>query len=272
MPAPITAPTPSAVNWNGPSVLFRLCSPASLASSSNKLIGFFANKGLPMQLLLCEIDLPATVSSQIGLAHCSSAPGCPYNKFFMRCRAFFCLAATTASKQAVPTIQSQDSTRLSLFCKTTKQSKSPTQPRGTRAAQLDSRTPCRDAPRQAASLAGQKRSRSSARKTSAQQTRRSPADCCKDSRRSPLRQRPRGASASKSAPRSRHTGRPTRFPVRPCYSVFRSRERKAGLWPLHKPHVTRLELDRCCIQTWTQRLRPPSSTRQQVQKWHSEQP
>src|SRR6266403_4995562 len=186
-------------------------------------------------------------------------------------RRFFCFAATTASKQAVPTVQSQDSTLLSLFCKTTKQSKSPTQPRCTRAAQLDNRTPCRGAPHQAASLARQRHWRSSERKTSAQQTRRSPVDCCKDCRRSPLRQRPRGASASKSAPRSRHTGRPTQFPVRPCCSVFRSRERKAGLWPSHKPHVNQLELGRCCIQTWTQRLRPPSSARQQVQKWHLEQ-
>src|SRR5260370_12691151 len=52
MPAPMTAPTPSAVNWTGPSVRFRLCSPASFASASNMLIGFLANKGLPMQLLL----------------------------------------------------------------------------------------------------------------------------------------------------------------------------------------------------------------------------
>ncbi len=49
------APTPNAVNWNGPSVRFRLCPPASCDSASNMLIGFLANKGLPMQLLLWKI-------------------------------------------------------------------------------------------------------------------------------------------------------------------------------------------------------------------------
>src|SRR6266446_6890477 len=57
MPAPMMAPTPSAVSWKGPSVRFRLCPPTSLASSSNMLIGFLANKGLPMQLLLLG-DVP----------------------------------------------------------------------------------------------------------------------------------------------------------------------------------------------------------------------
>src|SRR5439155_19540482 len=52
MPAPMIAPTPSAVSWNGPSVRFRLCPPSSCASASSMLIGFLANKGLPMQLLL----------------------------------------------------------------------------------------------------------------------------------------------------------------------------------------------------------------------------
>src|ERR1700730_10931804 len=59
MPAPMMAPTPSAVSWKGPSVRFRLCPPSSLASSSNMLIGFLANKGLPMQLLLLG-DIPAS--------------------------------------------------------------------------------------------------------------------------------------------------------------------------------------------------------------------
>src|SRR5260370_14959795 len=52
MPAPMIAPTPSAVSWKGPSVRFRLCALSSWASESSMLIGFRANKGLPMQLLL----------------------------------------------------------------------------------------------------------------------------------------------------------------------------------------------------------------------------
>src|ERR1700730_11597469 len=55
MPAPMMAPTPSAVSWNGPSVRLRLWPPASCASARSMLIGFLANKGLPMQLLLWGI-------------------------------------------------------------------------------------------------------------------------------------------------------------------------------------------------------------------------
>src|SRR3977135_1539223 len=76
MPAPMTAPTPSAVNWTGPSVRFRLCSPSSFASSSNMLIGFLANKGLPMQLLLLG-DVPASGNAyQFGCKHCRGAACC----------------------------------------------------------------------------------------------------------------------------------------------------------------------------------------------------
>src|SRR5262245_14116345 len=38
------APTPKAVSWNGPSVLFRLCSPVSFASLSSSSNGLVANK------------------------------------------------------------------------------------------------------------------------------------------------------------------------------------------------------------------------------------
>src|SRR5712664_2364153 len=83
MPAPMMAPTPSAVSWKGPSVRFRLCPPSSLASSSNMLIGFLANKGLPMQLLLLG-DVPCfRVWLPIWLyKHCRGAACCaPTRKF-----------------------------------------------------------------------------------------------------------------------------------------------------------------------------------------------
>src|SRR5437879_11514726 len=64
MPAPMIAPTPSAVSWKGPSVRFRLCPPSSCASASSMLIGFLANKGLPMQLLLWgTAPLPADATN-----------------------------------------------------------------------------------------------------------------------------------------------------------------------------------------------------------------
>src|SRR5258708_7558072 len=83
MPAPMIAPTPSAVSWKGPSVRFRLCPPSSCASASNMLIGFLANKGLPMQLLLLG-DLPGfpafPVYVQFGLKLCRGAESCAPKK------------------------------------------------------------------------------------------------------------------------------------------------------------------------------------------------
>src|SRR6266436_8059701 len=84
MPAPIIAPTPSAVSWKGPSVRFRLCPPSSCASASNMLIGFLANKGLPMQLLLWGFPrLPSFHGYfQFGSKHCRGAACCtPTTKF-----------------------------------------------------------------------------------------------------------------------------------------------------------------------------------------------
>src|SRR5450432_1068104 len=64
------APTPSAVSWNGPSVRFRLCAPASFDSSSNMLIGFRANKGLPMHLLLGRLSPLSQANMDRELSHC----------------------------------------------------------------------------------------------------------------------------------------------------------------------------------------------------------
>src|SRR5229473_420831 len=72
MPAPMMAPTPSAVSCTAPKVRLRLCSPASFDSVSSMLIGFFANNGLPMQLLLgsySENAAPET-TTQFGPRHC----------------------------------------------------------------------------------------------------------------------------------------------------------------------------------------------------------
>src|SRR5580698_6768417 len=44
IPAPMTAPTPRAVNWKTPSVRFRLCEPVSWASSKRSFSGFRASK------------------------------------------------------------------------------------------------------------------------------------------------------------------------------------------------------------------------------------
>src|ERR1700704_4544616 len=90
MPAPMTAPTPSAVNWTGPSVRFRLCPPSSCASASNMLIGFLANKGWPMQLLLLG-GSPRLLSLleyvQFGLKHCRGAACCAPTRKFNYCGA-----------------------------------------------------------------------------------------------------------------------------------------------------------------------------------------
>src|ERR1700722_11223746 len=52
MPAPITAPTPSAVSDTGPNVRFSVCSPVALASLSSQSIGFLLNSALPIRKLL----------------------------------------------------------------------------------------------------------------------------------------------------------------------------------------------------------------------------
>src|SRR5438128_8085002 len=44
IPAPITAPTPSAVSWKAPKVRFRLCSPDSLASANSDVSVLVANR------------------------------------------------------------------------------------------------------------------------------------------------------------------------------------------------------------------------------------
>src|SRR5271156_162353 len=55
MPAPITAPTPSAGNETGPSVRFSVCSPVALASLSSQSIGFFLNSALLMRYVLRRV-------------------------------------------------------------------------------------------------------------------------------------------------------------------------------------------------------------------------
>src|SRR5213082_4089157 len=54
IPAPMMAPIPSVTKLRGPRARLRLCSPDSLASFISVSIGFVANKGLPMQLLLSQ--------------------------------------------------------------------------------------------------------------------------------------------------------------------------------------------------------------------------
>src|SRR6266403_6342891 len=70
IPAPMMAPIPSVTRLIGPNARLRLCSPVSAASLIKLSSGFVANKGLPMQLLLCEDRLPGTFRCQIGLAYC----------------------------------------------------------------------------------------------------------------------------------------------------------------------------------------------------------
>src|SRR5271155_51022 len=55
MPAPMMAPMPKVTRLTGPSARLRLCSPVELASDMSVVMDFVANKGLPMQLLLCGI-------------------------------------------------------------------------------------------------------------------------------------------------------------------------------------------------------------------------
>src|SRR5262245_38010761 len=98
-PAPMIAPMPSMIRLTGPSVRFRVCSPASPASLSSVSSGFFANKGLPMQLLLCcngpshnsrsaavgqtrFLQLTAMPDVKLDSHIVGAAPSAPYQKLF----------------------------------------------------------------------------------------------------------------------------------------------------------------------------------------------
>src|SRR5207249_11924938 len=72
--APSDAPLPNMTRLIGPRARFRQCSPDSPASFISVSIGFVANKGLPMQLLLSESVGPL-YPCPFGLQHCSGA-GC----------------------------------------------------------------------------------------------------------------------------------------------------------------------------------------------------
>src|SRR5438876_7719030 len=74
IPAPMMAPIPNVTRLIGPRARFRQCSPDSPASFISVSIGFVANKGLPMQLLLSE-SVGLLYPCPFGLQHCSGA-GC----------------------------------------------------------------------------------------------------------------------------------------------------------------------------------------------------
>src|SRR5579863_6073926 len=80
MPAPIIAPIPNVTRFTGPSARLRLCSPVSEASFISVSSDFVANKGLPMQLLLCEGRVPETFRCQIGLRYCRGTNAFPLQK------------------------------------------------------------------------------------------------------------------------------------------------------------------------------------------------
>src|SRR6516164_11802630 len=71
----MTAPTPSAVSWNGPSVFFRLCSPDSLASATNRSSDFFANKeSLVRSSSLVDVPLSMDPPQKLSSCAASSMP------------------------------------------------------------------------------------------------------------------------------------------------------------------------------------------------------
>src|SRR5947208_1515618 len=76
------APIHSVTRLTGPRALFRLCSPVSPASFSSASIGFVANKGLPMQLLLSGISARFAHYCQFGPEHCSGAAHCTLQENF----------------------------------------------------------------------------------------------------------------------------------------------------------------------------------------------
>src|SRR5712692_1156392 len=108
MPAPIIAPTPSAVSWKGPSVRFRLCPPTSSASESNMLIGFLANKGLPMQLLLWGSAPLPDPTTNLALSIVGAQPAAPLQKNPINSSSkFLPAAATTTTRADTPEPQSR---------------------------------------------------------------------------------------------------------------------------------------------------------------------
>src|SRR5205823_13152872 len=88
IPAPMMAPIPSVTKLRGPSARLRLCSPDSLASFISVSIGFVANKGLPMQLLLSQSTYTLVSHCQFGLEHCSGAArfALQENSALVRCK------------------------------------------------------------------------------------------------------------------------------------------------------------------------------------------
>src|SRR5260221_9480811 len=81
MPAPMIAPIPRVTRFTGPRARLRLCSPVAEASFIRVSSDFVANKGLPMQLLLCEGRIPAAIEAKLDLPIVGVCPDSPYNKF-----------------------------------------------------------------------------------------------------------------------------------------------------------------------------------------------
>src|SRR5258708_12302616 len=81
MPAPMIAPIPSVTRFTGPRARLRLCSPVAEASFISVSSDFVANKGLPMQLLLCEGRIPAAIEAKLDLPIVGACPDSPSNKF-----------------------------------------------------------------------------------------------------------------------------------------------------------------------------------------------
>src|ERR1700739_4485332 len=80
MPAPMMAPIPSVTRFIGPRARFRLCSPVSDASFIKVSRDFVANKGLPMQLLLFQVEYVLRQAAKLDLAIVGARPDLPYNK------------------------------------------------------------------------------------------------------------------------------------------------------------------------------------------------
>src|ERR1700747_669686 len=83
MPAPMMAPIPSVTRFIGPRARFRLCSPVSDASFIKVSRDFVANKGLPMQLLLFQVEYRLRQAAKLDFAIVGACPDLPYNKFSM---------------------------------------------------------------------------------------------------------------------------------------------------------------------------------------------
>src|SRR5208283_4392249 len=61
MPAPMTAPMPSAVSWNGPSERFSVPTPVALASAVSTSIDFFANRSAMRTTIYLLVRLILTI-------------------------------------------------------------------------------------------------------------------------------------------------------------------------------------------------------------------